>query len=530
MEADPQSPTVPATPIATVIDHKSAPMMHSPLVDRTQNDDMDMVDVEISNIDGSPDDEQVTRQPRTSRFANLGLNARPSKPTGRKRRFLEIPVLNEGFLAVSTSYQRKWIQGENLTELEALLIPAGLRQAYRNGGALPMDPRPLAPTIKSSKYSTGFLTDSGWQPVNNDEWKIVSRRNHTDKELVDCAHAGRLVNHDGLPGNHAKATVVIQETLHKADFDAVIAELTKDAETPPVDEKYFDLDNYLEHARGSDKRRAKKGAPTKTSILVVPDPNGRSRRRVNIEKAGKNPKVHLKAKNKTDTHRKALAHSSGSDGDATSNDKSAVAIASEESVVTSDLVQADAPIHQAGSVTDPGKNDTTHRDTEPASKPNVKRSHKIYLPIEEAWLILFHKKIKLVVEAGHNVKLAGPFATMERFNEFFAGKVLRDPGGENLPPRGAREEISMKGKLYHVKSGIKALRDVIRKLTEGKHGGAMYVPVITEEELHKYQEKGTVVMDDPDEADKSMAATLSLPNRKRRIVDVEGSKEKRIKQ
>jgi hypothetical protein len=166
-----------------------------------------------------------------------------------------------------------------------------------------------------------------------------------------------------------------------------------------------------------------------------------------------------------------------------------------------------------------------HRNTEQTYKPNVKRTHNMYLPDEEAWLMLFHNKIKLVVEAGHNIKLAGPVATMERFNDFFLGKVLRGPGGEDLPPREARDEISMKGKLYHVKSGIKPMRDVIRKLLEGKHDGVMYVPLITEDELKQYREKGTVVMENPDDVDQDVASQ----KRKRETIDAESLADKRVK-
>jgi hypothetical protein len=541
MEADPQSPMARATRIGTDIDDDSAPMMHSPLVDRTQIHDVDKLLVEASSVDGAADSEQATHLPHVSRFANLGLNSRPLISAVRKRE--PCPKFDDDDAekpSLSTSYQRKWMQGEgDLSELETLLIPAGLRQAYRDGGALPMDPRPLAPTCKSSKYSTGFLTESGWHPVNNDEWKIASQRDHTDQDLTDGALANGLLDYDDLPGELAKANTVIHKPPNKTDFGAVVAELVQDAGTPLVDEKYFDLDNYLEHAWGSGKRRTKKGSPakssrkevTKTPMIVVPGPIERSPRKGSNEKAGKNPKLPKLVKRKTDVHRKAPTRVSSSDGSNFSRDeKLAVGVALGESAVTSNLVQAKSSDFDATSVTILEENDTVHRNTEQSHKPDLKRTHRMYLPIEEAWLTLFHKKIKLVVEAGHNVKLAGPTATMEHFNDFFVGKILRGPGGENLPPRGARDETSMKGKLYHVNSGIKPLRDVIRKLTEGKHGGVMCVPIITEDELQQYQEKGTVKMDDPAGADETAATTDLLSKRKREIVDVEGMDEKRVKQ
>jgi hypothetical protein len=540
MEANPQSPTAPATRIGTDIDDESAPMIHFPLVERTQINDVDKMWMEISKVDRAAKGEQATHLPHVSRFANLGLSTRPFISADRKRDPSSKFVDNAEKPSLSTSYQRKWMQGEaDLTELEKLLIPAGLRQAYRDGGALPMDPRPLAPTIRSSKYSTGFVTASGWHPVNNDEWKIASQRHHIDQYLADGALANRLVDYSSLPGKLARAKSLIKEFLNKADFDALIAELTKGAETPLVDEKYFELDNYLEYAPGSNKRQAKKGSPTKlstkevtkASILAVPGPAERSPRKGNVEEAGKNPKLDKLVEDKTDMHRNAPGRASSSDRSiSTSDEEAAFAIALKESARTVKLVQTDSPGNEAISVTVPAENETVHRHNEESHKSNEKRAHRMYLPIEEAWLTLFHKKTKLVVEAGHNVKLAGPTAIMERFNDFFLGKVLQGPGGEDLPPRGARDEISMKGKLYHVNSGIKPLRDVIRKLTEGKHGGVMCVPAITEHELQKYQEKGTVYMGDPADADETAAAANSLPKRKREIVEVEGMDEKRFKQ
>jgi hypothetical protein len=540
VETNPQSPTAPATRIGKDIDDESAPMIHSPLVDRTQINDVDKVWVEASNVDGAADGDQATHLPHVSRFANLGLNARPLISAGRKRE--PSPKFGDDAEkpSLSTSYQRKWVQGEaDLAELETLMIPAGLSQAYCDGGALPMDPQPLTPTIKSSKYSTGFLTESRWHPVNNDEWKIASQRHHTDEDVADGALANGLVDYGDLHGKLARAKSVIKESLNKADFDAVIAELTKGAEVPLVDEKYFELDNYLEYARGSNKRRAKKGSPTKlsikevtkASILAVPGPAERSPHKGNVEEAGKNPKLDKLVEDKTDMHRNASDRASSSDRSiSTSDEEAAFAIALKESARTLKLVQTDSPSNEAISVTVPAENDTVHRHNEESHKPNVKRAHKMYLPIEEAWLTLFHKKTKLVVEAGHNVKLAGPTTIMDRFNDFFLGKVLQGPGGEDLPLRGARDEISMKGKLYHVNSGIKPLRDVIRKLTEGKHGGVMCVPAITEYELQQYQEKGTVDMDDPADADETAAMANSLPKRKREIVEVESMDEKRVKQ
>lgn len=165
----------------------------------------------------------------------------------------------------------------------------------------------------------------------------------------------------------------------------------------------------------------------------------------------------------------------------------------------------------------------------------VKRVNVFFHPKEEAWLVLFHKKIKLVVEAGHMIKLPGPVPTMESFNKFFVGKILQDAGGDDLLPREPRDETSMKSKFQYVKSGFKNMRDVMRKLLEGKKGGVLYVPVITEEEFLLYQTDGTVANDDPTEEGKNAAIVdgaerrRTSPKRKRELVVVDGMVEKRIK-
>jgi hypothetical protein len=301
MEVDPQSLTAPATTMTTDIDNQSAPMSTSPSADRTQMDDVDMEDVEISNIDGAADDEKATRLPPKSRFANLGLNARPLEFAGGKCCAPAISIDSKERTPFETSYQRKWVQEEDdLTELETLLVPVGLRQAYRDGGALPMDPRPFALTLKTSKYTTGFLTESGWHPIENEEWKIVSERNHADEDLADVALVNEHAGYDDLPGKLAKAKVVAEQPVRKADFDLVVAELMEDTEKPLVDEKYFDLDNYLEYARTLDKRPAKKRSATISSgALVVPEPIRTVSRKGSVLKARKNPKPPIKVKKNT---------------------------------------------------------------------------------------------------------------------------------------------------------------------------------------------------------------------------------------
>ena len=63
---------------------------------------------------------------------------------------------------------------------------------------------------------------------------------------------------------------------------------------------------------------------------------------------------------------------------------------------------------------------------------------------------------------------------------------------QDMQPRAAGEEKSIKGKIMKMHTKIWHLRDVTRKLLEGKRGGLAFAPVITEEELRQYCIDGTV--------------------------------------
>jgi hypothetical protein len=594
-------------PTAEEIDRRSLGATPSSLTERTQLDDVHMVDTELPGVNDEAGDEKATSLPPNSRFATLGLNAGPLKCADRKRRAPAKSVYTEQRPPPETSFQRKWMQDEeDLTELEILLVPAGLRQAYRDGGAVPMDPRPLASMVKTSKYSTGFLTESGWHAINNGQWEIASEQKYTDQNLSDAALVNEFVGYDDLPGKLAKLNAVVEEPPSKSDFDAAVAELKEHAETPLVHDKYLDLDQYLEHARHSYRRPTKKSSPAKyprTELSHDPPMLSRPNRSLGTGNGITREDTQLsnRVESKANARRKAIAGPDSSspanqailqlqlmseadavasfpDEASTSGDESGNVVVREEdnSGYESDtdgvdqkgkweLINEDTATLRLGQPA-PEKltirlrqietckveihtfQKLSHHFIDWSSKSHIreitkwwyhvlrrrgihlKRSHTPYIPDEEAWLSLFHKKVKLVNEAGHNIQLPGPVPTMEAFNEFFLGKVLQDFDGEDLSPRGVRDEISIKGKLYHDNSGIRPIRNVMRKLLEGKHGGMLYVPIITEAELKQYREDGTVVVDDPGDAKKNAMLTRSPPKRKRGVRDAGGSDEKRVKQ
>jgi hypothetical protein len=167
---------------------------------------------------------------------------------------------------------------------------------------------------------------------------------------------------------------------------------------------------------------------------------------------------------------------------------------------------------------------------------STKKVYVWFTPAEDAWLMLHHRKIRAAIEAGHDVKILGPALIAEAFNAFFSGKVYLDETGNDMAPRPPREADSIRGKFSQRVGKLAEYRKATAKLVEGKKGGKVYMPGITEEELKAYQEDGTVGVDDLGENEKLDIVTetgngkKTSPKRKREEKD-DGEKEaKRVKQ
>lgn len=104
-----------------------------------------------------------------------------------------------------------------------------------------------------------------------------------------------------------------------------------------------------------------------------------------------------------------------------------------------------------------------------------------------------HEKVRAVPESGQHIKLPGPGPVTQAFSTFFEGRVLKDESGQDLPPRQARVELSIRNKIMKPNTKIWELRDATRKLLHGKRGGDVYVPQILEEELRQYRADGSVL-------------------------------------
>ncbi|KAI4607487.1 hypothetical protein J4E80_009600 [Alternaria sp. BMP 0032] len=144
----------------------------------------------------------------------------------------------------------------------------------------------------------------------------------------------------------------------------------------------------------------------------------------------------------------------------------------------------------------------------------TKKAAYPYTPLEDAWMTLFHRKLRATIDAGHVIKLPGPVSVMEAFNAFFEGKVLKDANGADAPSRPQRDVSSIRGKLDGRVSKVATERKNMRGLLEGKTGGVLFVPNVTEDELRQFQVDESVTVDDPTEV--GMNAALDVEGKKNR--------------
>ncbi|KAH3957137.1 hypothetical protein HBH51_229150 [Parastagonospora nodorum] len=486
-------------------------------------------------------------QSRVSGFANFGLNAHPIKYVGRKDTGANNNVYKltraSAIQSSSSAPQRRVVEAVDMDELEELLIPANHLQTYRERGSLPIDPRPKMPNYL--KYDGAVVTNLGWRPIHNQNARIVRGPMETPRE--DGIINKYSTEQDMLVEKLRKHAAVAEErSIQQLNDERELAELVEEFEKPLVDEKYFGLENYLQHSGLSEEGRLidrnehdnHLDAQLSVAAPQVPIPVGRilrGRLDGNKEEANAGKKKHthratvlsdkLQPDPDASSSRPSIPKKAVNGADSPDNANAVIQNSTSEPALeragtfelienNSDAVVVGQPAPEKLYVrlrrldTDGDETFTfqniSHGSIDWSDKSHVlsinkwrydifrrrgiaaKRVNVFFHPEEEAWLMLFHKKIKLVVEAGHMIKLPGPVPTMEFFNKLFVGKVLQDAEGDDLLPREPRDESSMKSKFQHVNSGFKNMRNVMRKLLEGKKGGVLYVPVITEEEFLLY--------------------------------------------
>lgn len=401
---------------------------------------------------------------------------------------------------------------------------------------------------KSSWDLAGFQTESGWRSINNPDFdEDFSKETSTDEPWA--AHEGNI------PDEGEEDSV--------ADFPSIPIDDAKSVREPDdtddlLDEKYFKHNGYLNYINNKDgdesnsaTENKKTGVQTKLKTtkkkelkVVFGSSPGKS------AGPGK-PLTSPKKSTKTSTQPPAMEDSSrdhlkaDTEAERSSSPASSSDEASRWEVVDGNI---DAPrtgnksVHKLtiklrNNATGESKTitytDVEHDDIDWKSKPqivaitqwrtDVFRGHGIdtkkatypYTPLEDAWMTLFHRKLRATIDAGHVIKLPGPVPVMDAFNTFFEGKVLKDANGADAPSRPQRDVSSIRGKLDGRVSRVATERKNMRGTLGGKTGGVLFVPDVTEDELRKFQVEGLVAVDNPTEAGKNAA------------LDVDGKKSRR---
>ncbi|KAH7396952.1 hypothetical protein DE146DRAFT_614732 [Phaeosphaeria sp. MPI-PUGE-AT-0046c] len=472
-----------------------------------------MVDVELPCTNSLTNKVESDATTRVSRFENLGLNARPVKFVGWKEPSPGLSVHTPIYAAAAPpqaipprpSHQQHWTEDSNdLVVLEAMMVPAGLRQGYRERVNVPIDPRPQI--VKSSKFTTGLVSTSGWNAINNPNNEASISHEPIPDVTEDMVPEDKFVGYDDLPGVLAKKAQLAQ-SIEKTELDATMHEITRDAETPYLDGKYFDLDSYLEHSQG-------------TNGKAKPTPAGVSKR----------ISIRTKAASTTEQHQTAAALTASSSGVSPSTTNRSPSrlpiIAKDDRDAKDDRETLSSPKTTGSSNENPPPNSkdmyvSIHNTRSSMSNNNSTSllSSRRWQPIEDSYLLLFYKKILEAVKGGHTVRSPGPTPLTDAFNNFFVGKVL----APDLPACQPRGEASLKGKLQISTGEVKAMRDLTRSLLEGRKTGSLYVPVITQEELEAFMADGAVQVDDPNNEAKNEAKS---PKRKRNVKDDVGGDDK----
>ena len=499
--------------------------------------------------------QQSVLEKRTlSRYALLGLNGKPARtPTCRttpsNRVLVEVSSASAHPGVPPTTYQRKWMQTEeDLTELEEMMVPSAVRSSHQARGPHHGRNWQLTDKVKVSKFTTGHLSKSGWTPINNPYW---------DTQLTEARSPGEIATRNR--GHEVPST-----TGSKAAGEMLLGaeESGQQNESPPfLDDKYFAHDGYLRYRKDSDRSRAKS---KRSRILeeveeteAVPYPKAIATEVLNGELD-----VTINTADLID--HKSLANSFNSAvtsllkdqttygrkwellGGDTLSPRTGQATPEKLTIRLRNIGTQQCEIHSFQKIPPEDIDWSNKKHIQEISRwrseilrhhgLSLKRVNVMYTPEEDDWLILFHKKLKAVVETGRTVKMPGPVPTMEAFNNYFEGRILETSGGDRLPPRQARDETSLKGKLSNTNSTIWGLRDDTRRLLEGTRGGKLYVPIVTEAELRRYQEDSTFTTDDPDDVSKNAAlgreAIVSRrppPKRKSNETDSDKQESKRVK-
>lgn len=362
------------------------------------------------------------------------------------------------------------------------MAPAGVRQDA------PIKPQPQI--VKSSKFTPGLLSSSGWNAINNLNNEACLSWDPVLGLTKSMARDDDFVGYNDLPAVLTQKAQSAQP-VEQAELDVAMEELAHNIETPYLDGKYFDLDSYLEYSQGT-KAKSKLTPARKSKLLFVrPTANAKT----NFHRLAAKP-----------TSRTNVVGSSTPKRGRTPPQLKLPAIAERDENAQLDRKVSSSPkTPSSGTRTPTAKAKDRYRSLhsiEMSTPTYHLSSRRSWQPIEDSYLLLFFEKVLSVARRGHKIRVLGATPFMEAFNDFFVGKAL----AAGLPVFEARGEVSIKGKLQTSVGNMKEARDETRVLLGSKMGGPLlYVPVITQEELEAFMEDGTVQVDHPHDEAKNAA-------------------------
>lgn len=507
---------------------------------------------------------------RISHYANMGLN-RPHPlvphrtPEIQNRDTIEAAEPGKIKSVRMKNYLRALEEDEgDLAELAEHLLPAELRSlAQQREDSSHYGWQPINKT-KASHYNEWQLTFGG--ESNPKAWKLVDSAATSGTPGGGTSMAITLARQEG---NTPIAKGLATDTPATPVDAEITGENLKDAgDSLWIDEKYFDHYGYLKYVNSvdgnendellkvqakletQDRKRVQltldqflSTSPALGKPLVFPGQPAKSfAKRLTIKgkpKIDRDPPVH----DTFEIHHQAKAGTS----DDTSSDEIGTWILLEGNVDaprTGNVSPHKLTIKLRNTMTDERKTltytEVKHDEVDWKSKQqiatiitwrtgifhehgiNTKKNVLMYTPLEDAWMALFHRKLRATIEAGHIIKLPGPSNIMVPFNAYFEGKTLKDTNGEAVGPRPARDATSIRGKLDGRANKIAKMRKEMRGLLPTDNGGPIFIPTITEEELLRIQKDGSVAVEVPKEASKDASSgsdgkgsRKSSPKRKR---------------
>jgi hypothetical protein len=472
------------------------------------------------------------------------------------------------------------VEEEDLVELEELSLPKKLQLLSQQRETSSIHGWQPINKTKASQYTTGIMTQSGWQLIDN------PATTNTPSEGISTAHA--LAPQQGdIPD---EVGLVIEPPSDPVDGEENEENLDDVNNFPWLDDSYFDHYGYLNFmndvkdskdndeldlapeskrsviqskSRVADKKGVRLGfdnPPPKSAVRKGPLLSPRQTTKIpadipvmedtTINDA--NQPVHGTLEFDNEGNHNASPETSSDEAG-----KWELLEGNTDAPRTSNVSVHKLTIQLHNTATGESKTlaYTQAKDINWTSRPqvtaitqwrtdvfhehglNTKKNVIVYTPLEDAWMTLFHRKLRATIEAGHLVKIPGPASVLVAFNAYFEGRALRDANGEDVGPRPSRDAISIRGKLDGRASKIAKERKEMRELLEGKKSGAVFVPAVTEAELTEFQENGTVAVDDPSEASKNASSSgegrkskRSLPKRKREKEDAGERETKKAKQ